>query len=206
MSDSDVAIATIRAEHRALGAVLHTLQELLGKVAKGHALPDFELLSAALYYIDDFQERCHHPKEDEYLFKSLRAATSEFDDVIHELQAAHVSGAYAMSQLHRCLVHYQGGAAQGLETLRRGVDAYAMQMYSHMRCEEYLLDRSRDAISAQDWTRIAAAFDENDDPLFGNNRRNEFGHLYHRIALLAPRKVKQGLKPASRPRGLLTSE
>ena len=197
MSDKDAAIATIKTEHRALGAVLHTLQELLGTVVTNYGSPEFGLLSAALYYIDDFQERCHHPKEDEYLFKSLSAATSEFDGVINGLQAAHVSGAHAVSQLHRYLVHYQGGVSRGLETLSAAVDAYSTQMYEHMRCEEDLLERSRDVIGEPDWARIAAAFNENDDPLFGNNRREEFGRLYHRIFLLAPRKLKPALHSAS---------
>jgi hemerythrin-like domain-containing protein len=197
MSDRDVAIATIKLEHRALAAVLHVLQALLGKVQAGHVALEFGLLAAVLYYIDDFQERCHHPKEDEYLFKSLRAVTSEFDDVTSGLQAAHVSGAHAVAQLHRRLVYFQGGASDGLEMLKSAVDAYVARMDEHMRCEEDLLERSRDLISGQDWARIAAAFDENDDPLFGNNRRAEFGLLYQRIVLLAPRKLKQGLYPAS---------
>jgi hypothetical protein len=77
VSASEKAIATIRLEHRSLGVVLHTLQSLLGKIAAGHAVADFGLLASALYYIDDFPERCHHPKEDEYLFKRLRLRTSE---------------------------------------------------------------------------------------------------------------------------------
>ena len=198
MGNRDVVVATIKAEHRALSAVLHTMQELLGKVAAGHDSPEFGLLSAALYYIDDFQERCHHPKEDQYIFASLSAATSEFDGVINGLQAAHVSSAHAVSQLHRYLVHYQGGSSGSLETLRAGVDAYATQMAEHMRCEEDLLDRGGDVISEQNWAHIAAAFDQNDDPLFGNNRREEFGRLYRRIVLLAPRRLKQGLYAASR--------
>lgn len=193
MSNRDVAIATIKLEHRYLAAVLHTLQELLSKIQAGHVALEFGLLAAVLYYIDDFQERCHHPKEDEYIFKSLRAATSEFDDVINDLQAAHVSSAHAVAQLHRHLVHYQGGASGGLATFRADVDAYVARMDEHMRCEEDLLEHSRDLISEQDWTRIAAAFDENDDPLFGNNRRGEFGRLYRRIIVLAPHKLKQGL-------------
>jgi len=201
MSDRDVAVATIKAEHRALGAILHTLQDLLGKVAAGHASPDFGLLSAVLYYIDDFQERFHHPKEEEYLFKSLNAATLDFDDVINGLQTAHVHGAHAVSQLHRYLVHYQGGACGGLDTLKAEVDAYAAHMAEHMRCEEELLERARDAIGEAGWARIAAAFDENDDPVFGNNRREEFRRLYQRLQLLAPRKLKQSLYPASRITG-----
>ena len=99
MSDRDVAIATIKTEHRSLAAVLHTLQELLGKQVTN--------------------------------------------------------------------------------------------------CEQYLLERSRDVIPEADWARIAAAFDENEDSLFGDHRRDEFGRLYHRIVLLAPRKLKPALNRAN---------
>lgn len=196
MNAREVAIATIKEEHHSLSAVLQTLQQLLHRVAADQAESEFGLCAAALYYIDDFQERCHHPKEDKYFFKALSAATSEFDALINGLQAAHVGGVHALSQLHRCLVHYQGGAPRGIEMFRTGIDTYVTQMANHMRCEEYLLERSREVISEPEWTRIAAAFSENDDPLFGNHRRDEFARLYHRIAVLAPRKLKHGLNPA----------
>ncbi|MEQ1775828.1 MAG: hemerythrin domain-containing protein [Burkholderiales bacterium] len=198
MSVTDIALATIQAEHRALSAVLHTFQELLGKVEAGYGAPDFGLFSAMLYYIDDFQERCHHPKEEKYIFDSLRAATPEFDGVISELQAEHVKGAQAVSRLHRCLVFYQGGMPGGIGMLKAGVDDYIARMHEHMRCEEALFERSRAVIVEHDWARIAAAFDENDDPLFGSNRRQAFGQLYQRILVLAPHKLKQGMSPASR--------
>jgi hemerythrin-like domain-containing protein len=194
---ADVAIATIKTEHHSLSAVLHTMQELLDRVAADHAPPEFALLATGLYYIGDFQERCHHPKEDQYIFKALSAATWQFDPLISELQAAHGGGVHALAQLHRYLVHYQGGAPRGLEMFRTALNTYAMQMANHMRCEEDLLERSREVISQAEWARIAAAFAENDDPLFGNQRRDEFGRLFHRIALLAPRKLKQGLHAAA---------
>lgn len=199
MSDRDVAIATITAEHRALSAVLHTIQDLLATVEAGYGSPEFDLLAAALYYIDDFQERCHHPKEDAYLFKAVRAATSEFDAEIDALQAAHVSGVHAVARLHRCLVHYQGGAADGLAVFRASMDAYARQMADHIRREDELLARGASLVSEADWTRIAAAFDSNDDPLFGNNRRDEFTRLYQRIQRLAPRKLKRVARPLHSP-------
>ena len=195
MNARDIAVATIKQEHRSLTRVLHTMQALLNQVVSSYGSTEFGLLSAALYYVDDFQERCHHPKEDEYLFKALRAATSEFNGELDALEAGHVSSAHAVSQLHRYLVHYQGGSATGLDLLKAGVDTYATQMTAHMRREEELLERCADVISEPEWLRIADAFDENDDPLFGGNRREAFGRLYHRLVLLAPRKLKARLHP-----------
>ena len=68
----DSAIAIIKQEHRSLGYVVHTLQRLVRDVAACKANADFEVIAVMLYYIDTFPDRCHHPKEDEHLFRRLR--------------------------------------------------------------------------------------------------------------------------------------
>jgi hemerythrin-like domain-containing protein len=196
MSASDIAISTIKQEHRSLGMVLHTLQAMLNKVAAAHAVADFGLFATALYYIDDFPERCHHPKEDEYLFKRLRLRTSEFDAVLDQLQSEHARGAITVAGLHRALVHYQGGAAEGLRLFKAAVDSYAADMREHFRQEDDLMARAAAVLNDEDWELIAWAFTANDDPLFGNNVRQEFSQLYHRITLLVPRKMKTELLAA----------
>lgn len=189
----DTALATIQQEHLSLARVLYTLNVFLQRVENGVATPEFDMFSAALCYLDDFQERCHHPKEDDHLFIALNAATSEYSEVIAGLQAAHRGGAKAMNGLYRGLVHYQGGMPDGLKMFRAGIAQYASQMYEHIRIEEDLLVRCRDVLDEAAWARIAAAFEQNDDPLFGSQRRDEFLRLYQRIHRLTPRKFKQGL-------------
>jgi hemerythrin-like domain-containing protein len=179
--------------------VLHTLQALLQKIAEGHAVADFGLLATALYYLDDFPERCHHPKEDEYLFRRLRLCSTEFDGLLDRLQAEHVRSAAAVSGLHRALVHYQGGALEGLRLFRAAVDSYAAAMRGHMTSEDALLARAAAVLRESDWVRIARAFADNDDPLFGSSHRVEFSQLYQRIVMLVPRKMKTGLRASDRP-------
>lgn len=193
VSASDTAIAIIKAEHKSLGTVLHTLQTLLHKIAAGHAVADFGLFAAALYYIDNFPERCHHPKEDEYLFKRMRLRTAEFDAVLDQLQTEHARSAGAVSGLHRALVLYQGGAPGGLQLFSGAVDSYAVDTREHFATEERLLARAQNVLNEEDWALIAWAFAANDDPLFGNNQRLEFNQLYHRIMLLVPKKMKTEL-------------
>jgi hemerythrin-like domain-containing protein len=196
MSASDIAISTIKLEHRSLGMVLHVLQDLLRKVAAGHVVADFGVFATALYYIDDFPERCHHPKEDEYLFKRLRLRTSEFDAVLDQLQTEHARSAITVAGLHRALVHYQGGAAEGLRLFKAAVDSYAADMRSHFRQEDDLMACAGAVLTDEDWELIAWAFTTNDDPLFGDNLRLEFSQLYHRIMRLVPRKMKTALHAA----------
>jgi hemerythrin-like domain-containing protein len=154
VSASDIAIATIKLEHRSLGMVLHTLQGLLTKVAAGHAVADFGLLATALYYIDDFPEYCHHPKEDEYLFKRLRLRTREFDAVLERLQTEHARSAIAVSGLHRALVHYQGGAPEGLRLFQAAVDSYAAEMREHFASEDALMARAPAVLLEEDCGRL----------------------------------------------------
>jgi len=186
----EVAAATIRQEHHSLGLVVEVLQRLLADIDKQHAQPDFALFAAALHYIEDFPERCHHPKEDQHLFDVLRRRTSEFNATLDELQADHIRSGQMVGYMERALVRFQAGAADGLARFKKAVDAYAVMLHQHMETEEIVIERARGILTVDDWQRIAAAFEANDDPLFGANGREEFRKLYLRIMNLLPRKMR----------------
>lgn len=188
VTDYDVAVATITQEHHALRAVVELLQHLLIDVGRQYAEPDFALFAAVLYYIDEFPERCHHPKEDRHLFMALRRRTAALNAVLDELQSEHVRSAHLMSYLQRTFVRYQGGAPDGYQRFKDAVDAYASMVEEHMRKEEALLVEARSHLSAADWDAIAVAFAANDDPLLGP--REEFRRLYLRIVNRLPRKMR----------------
>ena len=198
MGALDVVTATIKREHYSLGMVLAMLARLLEDIAAGRGEPDFALFSAALYYIDDFPERCHHPKEDEYLFKALRARTARHNPVLDDLQGEHVRSAQMVGYLHQALTHYQGGAPEGLGRFRAAVEAYSAMLTEHMHKEDELLEQAPADLTEEDWSRMAAAFDANDDPLFGRSRRAEFNKLYLRILNLLPSKMRMPIRRGDR--------
>lgn len=185
-----IAIATIKAEHRSLGEVIELLQHVLTDIALGHSTPEFELLSLALYYIDDFQCQLHHPKEDEHLFAAIRRHTRELDHAIAQLRSEHRTDEQMVRELYRLVVIYQAGAPDALENLRTSLDVYAEMMYEHMRKEETLLEDNRVVLPDEEWRAIASAFRADEDPLFGVQRRREFALLHHRIVNLLPRKMR----------------
>ena len=188
MSDRDTAVAIIRQEHRSLRRVVAALQQQLDEIAAGHDEPDFALLGAAVYYIDEFPERYHHPKEDRHLFKALRARTPRFNDLLDDLQAEHIRSGQTIRYLQRALIHYLGGAPTGLKLFSDAVDACATLLEDHMHKEEKLLSEACEYLSTEDWREIAAAFKANEDPMFGNAQREEFRRLYDRIVNPLPRK------------------
>ena len=192
----DRAVAVIRAEHRALRTVTSALQRLLGDLQQGLVEPDFRLLAAMLYYIESFPERQHHPKEDQYLFKALRARTREGSTVLDDLQGEHVRTGQLIAYLAQTLVRYEGGAPDGLTAFAAAVDAYSALLGDHMQKEEGVILPLADAhLAESDWAAMAAAFTENRDPLFGEEAGREMRRLRRRIASLVPRKLQSLLRP-----------
>jgi hemerythrin-like domain-containing protein len=181
---------TLREEHCSLTTVLALLEKLLHDVAELKSEPDFVLLSSALYYIDDFPERVHHPKEDEHIFACLRKRTAAYNEILDRLQAEHIRSSSLAGIVERALVHYQGGAPEGLERLRSAVSAYSALLTDHMRKEEQLFESARDHLTEEDWFAIAAAFEADLDPLAADAARQEFRRLRARIMSMLPRKMR----------------
>ena len=192
---SDSAIAIIKQEHRTLGGVMHTLQLLVEDVFTGRIEADHALIACMLYYIDIFPERCHHPKEDEYLFRLLRERTSSANAVLDELQAQHVRSAQMMAYLQQLFVHYLGGAPDGLRQFADAVESYAVFLWEHMEQEENrVLPLAEKYLQKSDWQEIDAAFHANGDPLDDTHLRQEFHKLKQRIFNRLPRKFKSRVR------------
>lgn len=190
MSAHDTVVSTIKQEHGALGRVVEVLQALLKEIASEYTEVDFTLLGLTLYYIDEFSEQLHHPKEDEHIFAALHAKSSEFEPILAELEGEHVRDARLVGELHRALVHYLAGAYGSLDAFKACVDTYADFLREHMSKEEKLLISARACLSEAEWQRIADAFASNEDPLFGHDVRKEFRQLHHRIRNLLPHKLR----------------
>ena len=184
------AIATIRAEHYALGEVLELFQHVLRDIAADHMAPDFNLLCGALYYIDDFACRCHHPKEEQYLFAAIRRHAPEAGAALSGLQVEHQRDDLFVRDLHRLLVLYQAGAPDGLKRLSASFDIYAAMLFAHMRREEALLDAFAAAVPDDEWQAIAEGFGREDEPIFGPAPQKEFAKLRARITNMLPTKLR----------------
>lgn len=188
-----VALAVIRDEHRALTAVLQALQSLARDIRERGVEPDFDLFSLILDYIELVPEKLHHPKEDQYLFKAMRARTAEAGAVLDELEAEHARGDGLIHALRHALARYRVGGARGFEAFAAAVEDYFDFHWKHMRKEEeVVLPLAERVLTGADWEAIDAAFKANDDPLFGPQPREEFRALFQRIVTRAPAPIGVG--------------
>ena len=180
-------LAKIGDEHRSLAAVIHGLDFLVRDARKNGRPPSFGLLRAMHYYIEQFPERLHHPKEDAYLFRKLRERTSEFDDTLAELQRQHVEGAGMVDALAHAIAAYEADPTHGLDAFAAAVERFAAAQMAHMRLEtKVILPAARKHLTPEDWAEIGRAFAEHGDPRFSVDDDEEFRDLFARIQNLAP--------------------
>lgn len=186
------AIQIIRDEHLAISAVLYSLRYLVKDMRKG-AAPNFPLLRAILDYIVSYPDRWHHPKEDKYLFAAVKRRTRDADGLIGRLEREHEMGYPMMEELKKQLIAFQGGDAEAGQRFFDTAERYAELEWAHLRTEEEVfMPIAERVLSADDWTEIAAAFRENDNPLFGIKPKDEAETLYQRILSLAPAPIGFG--------------
>ena len=187
------ALSIIRDEHRSLVAVLQGLEFLVRDIRDRGVAPDFELFTLILDYIDLFPEKFHHPKENEYLFKTLRARTAEANAVLDELEAEHARGDQLIHELRQALARWRVAGAAGFDAFLTAVAAYLDLHWKHMRKEEdVVMPLAERALTAADWQAIDAAFRANDDPLFGARPKQEFRKLFQLIVNRAPAPLGLG--------------
>ena len=177
------ATQAIRDEHAALRAMLQSLRMLVARGPAEHPGQYFDVMRAMLFYIDEFPERLHHPRESQLLFPALARATPALAEVVGRLDADHASGEQRVHELqHRLLAWELVGDTRRAafeQAARQYVDFYL----EHMRVEEVeLLPAAERLLGPADWAALDAAFTTGRDPLAGGVREACYDRL--RVAVL----------------------
>ncbi len=195
MTASPEPLAALYAEHRSIAAVLAALEALVSERRDRGARIDPRVFRAALYYLDVFAEREHHPKEERALFPRIRARTREGDAVLAELTREHDAGERAMRELEQGLVRFEEGGDAEFPAFATAVERFVGRYREHMRKEERdVMPLARRVLDAHDWAELDAVFAAHMDPLAGASTE-DYDALFQRIVNLAPAPI--GLGPAA---------
>lgn len=191
------AIQIIKDEHLAISAVLYSLRYLVKNMRKGTA-PNFPLLKAILDYIVSYPDRWHHPKEDKFLFAAVKRRTKDGDALIARLEREHQLGYPMVETLKLHLLAFQHGDDGAQERFFEAAERYAELEWGHLQTEEeQLLPLAERVLTADDWKEIDAAFEENDNPLFGVKPKEEAEAMYQKILSLAPAPIGFGAQSST---------
>jgi nucleotide-binding universal stress UspA family protein/hemerythrin-like domain-containing protein len=180
------AIAVIRDEHRAIAAVIHAATRMLDTTREAGAAVDADSMTAVVAYLRGFPLTQHHPKEERYLFPSLRARTHAVDAELDELERQHLRDAVLLEELGRLTQAL--GAADGARRieltgdLAKAMGQYAELHWEHMGREEtVILPAAQQHLQAQDWVALNAAFSEAGAMPEGELSGLDYHHLLARI-------------------------
>ncbi len=188
------SIRIIRDEHAALAAMLRSLLMMVERGPGDAADRYFDVLRAMLFYIDEFPERLHHPKESELLFPKVARAAPQTGAAIAQLEQDHDRGEGAVRDLQHQLLAWEllgDSRRQPFEASARG---YVRFYLDHMHLEEReILPAAEKMLDANDWAELDAAFATNCDPLTGKYPRDPlYDRLFTRIVMIAPEPIGLG--------------
>ena len=192
------ALRVIREEHATLAAMLQSLMQLVRRGPNPDGADDsarfFDVLRAMLFYIDEFPERLHHPKETELLFPRVAAAAPEVGMAVARLDHDHEYTEKSVRDIQHLLL---GWELLGESRRQRFIDAfhrYVNLYLEHMRLEEQeVLPAAEKHLTEADWRELDAEFEKNCDPLTGKYKPDPvYEKLFTRIVRDAPAPIGLG--------------
>jgi hemerythrin-like domain-containing protein len=188
-----IAAQIIRAEHTGVAAVLRSMRMMMAQGPEAAPERFFDVLRAMLFYIDEFPEKLHHPKESELLFPLLAKAVPELAPVIRRLDDDHAHGEAHVRELQHLLLAWELIGESRRAAFADAADEYVAFYLDHMRVEEAeLLPAAERALSDADWVELDRAFESSRDPMAGGHVDPSFDRLFTRIVLATPAPIGVG--------------
>ena len=191
-------VQIIRDEHSTLSAVLRSIGLLLTESRRHGIEPDFKVLRAMLFYIDEYPEKVHHTKETELLFPLLRSRSKDATSVLDRLDRDHEASHRAVLDLEHDVLALEMMSEAPQAKARQAdfeakMHAYIATYLDHMRTEEVeVLPLAEKALTAADWAALDEAFMQNRDPLTHRIGDDSFRPLFKRILMTLPAPLGLG--------------
>ena len=181
------ALQIIRDEHFTLGTVLHSMQQMLRRGPGDAPQQFFDVIRAMLFYIDEFPEKRHHPKESDLLFPVLARAAPELMPVIERLEMEHKTGHERVRELQHLLLAWELLGESHRQQFADDVLDYISLYLNHIKTEEtQLLPVAERCLTAAERAQLDTAFQANCDPLESGSHDKSYERLFTRIVLHAP--------------------
>ncbi len=181
------ALRIIRDEHSALAALLRSMQLLVRDARRRNRAPEFRVLRAMLFYVDEFPERLHHVKESAMLFPRLRECTPDANEVLARLDREHKSGSARIRELEHKLTAWELLGEARRDAFERALDDYVAFYLEHMGIEETeVLPLAERHFGEADWLMLERAFGAHRDPLLTPGPETPYVELFRTIVNTTP--------------------
>jgi hemerythrin-like domain-containing protein len=152
----------LKNEHRGIEQMLRVLSAISGNVGHGEPL-HLAHVDGIMEFLTVFIDKCHHGKEEEFLFPTLEAAgVLREGGPIGVLLGEHDEGRRLVSRLKQCIADHRSGDRQAASGIQETVTAYVNLLQQHITKEDTVLfpladerlDAEQDAILFEEFQRL----------------------------------------------------
>ncbi|WP_374354858.1 hemerythrin domain-containing protein [Limnohabitans sp.] len=188
------SLQIIRDEHASLAAMLQSMRMLVERGPDEGRKNFFDVLRAMLFYIDEYPERLHHPKESNLLFPKVVKASPKVLGAIDRLERDHMHSEKAARELQHLLLAWELLGPSRRPAFQEAFSKYIDFYLDHMNMEEeVILPEAEKVLSPAEWSEIDTAFEKNADPLTGKYPPTaEYEKLFSLIVQRAPAPIGLG--------------
>lgn len=174
--------------------MLRSMQMMVARGPGDRAQQFFDVLRAMLFYIDEFPERLHHPKESDLLFPRVVRAAPSVMATVEQLERDHMNGEKAARELQHLLLAWELLGEARRPEFEAQCQRYVQFYLEHMRLEEtVILPEAGKVLTDADWKVLDAAFVQNRDPLTAQHAGDPaYDRLFTRIVRQAPAPIGLG--------------
>ena len=159
---------------------------ILGKIAErpdaGGAVPPDDP-AMCVEFLRDFADRCHHAKEEDYLFPEMeKIGVAREGGPIGVMLAEHVEGRKHVAAMAGTLAGLRSGERSAARAFIEAARRYNALLTQHIMKEDRVLYPMADArFSAEQQRELEARFAEVEKSIVGEGRHEEFRRLLERF-------------------------
>jgi hemerythrin-like domain-containing protein len=126
-------------EHRAIERALHVLEIAATKLEEGETVPA-GLIGDTMQFIRLFADRCHHGKEEGFLFPALeRSGLPKESGPLAVMQTDHDEGRALVRSMGDALREIEGGNAEAVPQFCRDARDFSALLRAHIMKEDHVL-------------------------------------------------------------------
>jgi hemerythrin-like domain-containing protein len=172
----------LKNEHEGIKIMLGVLQAVAGKVKSGERV-DTQHLDGILEFLTVFVDKCHHGKEEEFLFPALEAVgVPRQGGPIGVMLSEHEQGRKLVAKLTEAVTRYKSGDIADASSVQLIIDDYVALLAQHISKENTVLFAMADAeLDAKTDTGLFEAFEQLERERIGIGKHEEFHKLLDQL-------------------------
>jgi hemerythrin-like domain-containing protein len=176
------ATEELKREHEGILLVLQVLQVLTKKLTHNERINPRHL-DGILEFLSIFVDKCHHGKEEEFLFPALEASgVPREGGPIGVMLAEHEEGRRIISELSKAVKDYHTGVKTGADIMKDRMQRYVELLSRHIEKENGVLFVMADAkLDATEDGRLLEGYERIEKERIGAGKHEAFHEFLHEL-------------------------